>query len=158
MDKMAREKKIAQLQELPELVETTVRGLGEATLDSPFRTGAWTVRQLVHHLADSHMNAFIRFKLAMTEEQPTIKPYNQDEWSSLPDSVSFPVDASLKVLSGLHARWVRLLRAMPDEAWSRTIMHPERGVMSLDDLLEVYAGHGLKHLEHMRKAIEAAAH
>jgi hypothetical protein len=156
MDKMAREKKIAQLEDLPGLVETTVRGLGEAILDSPFRPGGWTVRQLVHHLADSHMNAFIRFKLAMTEEQPTIKPYNQDEWAKLPDSVGLPVDASLQVLRGVHLRLVKLLRALPDDAWFRTIVHPERGRMSLDDLLEIYSGHGLKHVEHMRKAIEAA--
>ncbi len=158
MDSMTRDKKIAQLEELPGLVEATVKGLEGAVLDSPYRAGGWTARQLVHHLADSHMNAFIRFKLAITEQQPTVKPYDQDEWSKLPDSVGFPVDASLQVLRGVHVRLVQLLRSLPEESWSRTVVHPERGRLSLDDLLEIYAGHGLKHVEHMRKAIEAAAH
>lgn len=156
MDTMTREKRIAQLEELPGLVEAAVAGLEEAALDSPFRAGGWTARQLVHHLADSHMNAFVRFKLAMTEEQPTIKPYNQDEWSKLPDVLSPPVAASLQVLHGVHTRWVALLRAIPAEAWSRSILHPERGRLSLDDLLEIYAGHGVKHLDHIRKAIDAS--
>jgi len=156
MDRTTREKMIAQLDELPGLVETTVSGTKEAVLDAPFRPGGWTARQLVHHLADSHMNAFIRFRLALTEDQPTVKPYNQDAWSALPDSVSLPIDSSLAVLRGVHTRWVTLLRALPDEAWRRTILHPERGRMSLEDLLEVYAGHGVKHVEHIRKALDAA--
>lgn len=156
MDRTTRETLIAQLEELPGLVDATVAGTQEAVLDAPFRPGGWTARQLVHHLADSHMNAFIRFRLALTEDQPTVKPYNQDAWSALPDSVSLPIDSSLAVLRGVHTRWVSLLRAIPDEAWGRTVLHPERGRMSLEDLLEVYAGHGVKHVEHIRKALDAA--
>ncbi len=156
MDRMTREKMIAELEKLPGAVEAAVSGRDDAVLDAPFRAGGWTARQLVHHLADSHMNAFIRFKLALTEDQPTIKPYDQDAWSALPDSLSLPIDPSLRILRGLHMRMVTLLRAIPDEAWSRKLMHPERGWMSLEDLLEVYAAHGATHVEHIRKALEAA--
>jgi len=112
MDRTTREKMIAQLDELPGLVETTVSGTKEAVLDAPFRPGGWTARQLVHHLADSHMNAFIRFRLALTEDQPTVKPYNQDAWSALPDSVSLPIDSSLAVLSASMRSSPDLKRAL----------------------------------------------
>ncbi len=152
-DRKQREASISQIEQFPAELEKLVSGLSDQQLDTSYREGAWTVRQLVHHLADSHANAYIRTKMALTEDKPTIKPYDQDEWSKLEDARTLPVRSSLDVLRGLHLRWAVLMRSMPDDAWSRRLFHPERGEMTLDELLESYRRHGENHLEHIRTAL-----
>jgi hypothetical protein len=144
-----RRKNIERIRALPSLLEDAVRGLNDSQLDTPYREGGWTVRQVVHHLADAHLNAFLRMKLMLTEEKPPIKPYNQDAWASLPDSVEMPIGVSLEILRGLHDRWSRLLERVPDGGWTRIALHPERGEVTLEGQLTVYAGHGEKHLGHI---------
>jgi len=120
--------------------------LNEAQLDTPYGPGKWTVRQVVHHLADGHLNAFARFKLIMTEDHPTIKPYNQDLWAELADTVATPVEPSLQIIRGVHNRWGRLLRSIPESSWSRSAHHSERGEVTLESLLAIYGEHGEKHV------------
>jgi uncharacterized damage-inducible protein DinB len=132
----------------PARLRAAVRGLSDAQLDTPYRPGGWTVRQLVHHVADSHMNAFIRLRLALTEDHPTIKPYNEAEWAKLADA-TMPIDISLDLLDRLHQRMVHLLRSMKDEDFARTLHHPENGTMTVDALLNVYAWHGPHHTAHV---------
>lgn len=139
-----RNSKIAEIRDAPLIVRAAVLGLNDEQLDTPYRDGGWTVRQVVHHLADSHANAYLRFRWLATEDRPTIKTYDQDVWAALPDS-RLAVDSSLKLLEGLHERWVAFLELLPDDAWSRRGFHPERGEVSIDDLLEIYADHGAHH-------------
>jgi hypothetical protein len=141
-----RQAMLARLRQLPDAAEAAVRGLSEAQLDTPCGEGEWTVRQVVHHLTDAHMNGFIRTKLILTEEQPTLKPYDQDEWVKLRDSAEHPVRASLSILAGLHERWSGLLETLPESSWSRSATHPESGPVTLDDLLVTYARHGETHV------------
>ena len=155
MTQEERNRKMERIRELPAALEEAVRGLNDKQLDTPYREGGWTIRQVVHHLADSHMNAFIRMKLILAEENPTLKPYNQDVWASMPDVVGMPIGVSLEILRGLHDRWYRLLKEVPDDGWNRTAMHPERGRITLESQLQTYAGHGDKHVGHitgLRKA------
>jgi hypothetical protein len=133
----------------PANLRCAVKGLSQAQLDTPYRPDGWTVRQVVHHLPDSHMNAFIRFKLALTEDEPTIKPYAEDRWAHLGDVAATPVDTSLCLLECLHQRWMKLLRSLTAEQWKRTFRHPELGVMTLDKTLAMYAWHGRHHLAHI---------
>ncbi len=139
-----RNSKIAEIRDFPPVIREAVEGLNDKQLDTPYRDGGWTVRQVVHHIADSHANAYLRFKWLVAEEYPTIKVYDQDVWAELPDSLSDPA-GSLRLLDGLHERWATFLELLPDEAWSRTGNHPERGEVSLEDLLEIYSGHGAHH-------------
>ena len=139
-----RQSKIAQIRDFPPIIRSAVRDLNDKQLDTPYRDGGWTPRQVVHHLADSHMNAYLRFRWLITEDHPTIKTYEQDDWAKLPDS-RLPLDSSLTILEGLHKRWAALLESLPDAAWSRTGTHPEIGEVTLDDLLEIYSGHGVHH-------------
>ncbi len=150
-----RREKIARIEALPAKLETVVRGLTESQLDTPYREGGWMVRQVVHHLADSHMNAFIRAKLIVTETNPTLKPYNQDDWAITADVCRLPLQSSLAIIRGLHERWVTLLRSLPEEAWSRTAQHPESGPMTLERLLSIYAAHGEKHVSQIHGLREA---
>jgi len=120
-----------------------------AQLDRPYREGGWTARQVVHHVADSHMNAFIRFRLTLTEDLPTLKPYNESEWSKLVDSKEDPA-VSIKILEGLHHRWHRMLEAMSDADFARPAIHPDKGTVSNDWLLQVYAWHGRHHIAHIK--------
>src|SRR5512141_699201 len=131
----------------PARMRTAVKGLSPAQLDTPYRPGGWTVRQVVHHVADSHMNAFIRFKLALTEEEPTIKPYNQAAWAGLDDARAAHVELSLALIEALHGRWALLLRAMKPEDFARAFRHPEHlnAAVSLDRNLAMYAWHGAHH-------------
>ncbi len=138
---------IDRIRALPALLESAVEGLSDAQLDTPYRQGGWTVRQVVHHLADSHMNAFVRMKLILTEEHPTLKTYDQDRWAALVDGARFPVQGSLAIVRGLHERWVALMESLPDAAWTRAGLHPERGDMTLEKILTIYSGHGEKHVE-----------
>jgi uncharacterized damage-inducible protein DinB len=133
----------------PAALRRAVAGLGPAQLDTPYRDGGWAVRQVVHHVPDSHLNAYIRFKLGLTEEQPTIKPYDQQRWAQLPDTATVPVDVSLTLLEALHVRWVALLRGMSAADFARTVVHPEMGTLSLDQTLALYAWHGEHHTAHV---------
>ncbi len=139
-----RKSKIADIRALPPILKSAVSGLNDGQLDTPYRDGGWTVRQVVHHLADSHVNAYLRFRWLVTEDHPTIKTYDQDVWATLPDS-RLPLNSSLSILDGLHERWATFLEALPNEAWSRKGTHPEIGEVTLDDLLEIYSGHGAHH-------------
>jgi uncharacterized damage-inducible protein DinB len=132
----------------PQALRAAVKGLTEAQLETPYRPGGWTVRQVVHHVADSHMHAYIRIKFALTEDNPTIKPYDQDSWVALADS-ELPPAVSLDLLDRLHMRLVTVLRAMPAEAFARTLHHPENGPMTLDSMLGVYSWHGRHHTAHI---------
>lgn len=144
-----REVWIGQLEDLPRAVRAAVQELSPAQLDTPYRPGGWTVRQVVHHLPDSHFNAYNRFKLALTEEVPTVRPYDEARWAELPDSRQ-PVEVSLDLLEALHRRWVVLLRALEPPAWSRTFYHPgSRRTFTLERTLAMYAWHGRHHTAHV---------
>jgi uncharacterized damage-inducible protein DinB len=140
---------IDQIVAAPARMREAVSGLNEKQLATPYREGGWTVRQVVHHVPDSHLNAYIRFKLALTEETPTIKPYDQARWAELADARETPVETSLQLLESLHDRWVRLLRSMSAADFSRNLMHPESGAMSLDSVLALYGWHGRHHTAHI---------
>jgi uncharacterized damage-inducible protein DinB len=144
-----RRDRIAQIAAAPANLRAAVRGLGEQQLDTPYRDDGWTVRQVVHHLPDSHLNAYIRLKLALTEEQPTIRPYDEAAWARLPDSRDTPIETSLILLDALHERWVTLWRSMKGGGFKRTLNHPDNGIMSLDALLNLYAWHGRHHVAHV---------
>ncbi|MEO8677963.1 MAG: YfiT family bacillithiol transferase [Vicinamibacterales bacterium] len=124
--------------------------LPSASIDKPYREGGWTARQVVHHLADSHMNAFIRFRLALTEDKPTIKLYNETEWAKLVDSTTEDPAVSVQILTGLHRRWHRMLEAMSQEDFNRAAVHPDRGPVTLDWFLQLYAWHGRHHIGHLK--------
>ena len=140
---------IRQIAETPAALRAALRGLTDAQLDTPYRPDGWTVRQVVHHVPDSHMNAFVRFKLALTEDNPTIKPYNEAAWAKLADVKLTPVETSLDILDALHRRWVLLLESMKPEDFSRPLLHPENGPMTVDRLLQMYAWHGRHHVAHI---------
>jgi len=138
---------IDEIAEVPAELGAAVAGLSAAQLDTPYRPGGWTVRQVVHHLPDSHMNAYIRFKLALTEELPTVKPYDETRWAELSDGRAAPVETSLALMSGLHQRWVMFLRDLSPEDFARAFFHPEhQRAMPLDEVLGVYAWHGRHHV------------
>jgi uncharacterized damage-inducible protein DinB len=140
---------IDQIAAVPQKMREAVRGLTDKQLDTPYREGGWTARQVVHHVPDSHMNAYMRVKLALTEDAPTIKPYDENAWAKLADSRA-PIDTSLQMLEALHARWVGLLRSMNDADFRRTFKHPEfPGNFSIDGLLALYAWHGRHHVAHI---------
>ena len=140
---------IRQIAEAPAAMRGAVNGLASDQLDRPYRPGGWSVRQLVHHVADSHMNAYIRFKWTLSEDNPTIKVYDQDRWATLADSQQTPVDVSLDILDAVHRRWVVLMESLKDEDWVRPLQHPENGPMTLDRLLQLYAWHGRHHAAHV---------
>ena len=137
------------LSKLPSGMRAAVQGLTEEQLDTPYRPGGWTVRQVVHHVPESHMNAYVRFKLALTEDNPTIKPYDEGEWAKLPDVAITPIEVSLQLLAALHARWVDVVRLMQPSEFARTLLHPERGVQTLDQMLAMYAWHSDHHVAHI---------
>ncbi|MFD2612946.1 YfiT family bacillithiol transferase [Paenibacillus gansuensis] len=139
---------------LPGLVRQAVEGLTEEQLDTPYRPEGWTVRQVVHHLADSHMNSFIRFKLALTEEEPVIKPYEEQLWAELPDAKQLPVDISLRLLDSLHNRWTTLLHSLGESEWQRTLRHPASGMHTLEHMLGMYAWHGRHHTAQITGLLE----
>ena len=141
--------KIAKIRALPSLLEEAVRGLDDAQLDTPYREGGWTVRQVVHHLADAHLNAFVRMKLILTEVKPAFKPYDQNAWAALPDVTEMPIGVSMEILRGLHDRWGKLLDRVPEKDWTKVGVHPERGEVTLEGQLNVYSGHGEKHVGHI---------
>lgn len=140
---------IEAIAETPARFRAAVEGLSDEQLDTPYREGGWTVRQLAHHVPDSHMNALIRFKLGLTEDNPLIKTYDEARWAELADVRATPVETSLRTLELLHERWVALLRSLTDEQWARTIQHPEWGPMRLETMLALYAWHGRHHVAHV---------
>jgi len=144
-----RQQYIQIIADAPARLREAVRGLTPGQLDTPYRPEGWTVRQVVHHLPDSHLNSYVRFKLALTENEPTIKPYDEAAWATTPENQSTPVEVSLALLESLHARWVALLRTLKPEDWARNLRHPERGLMSLDANLAIYAWHCRHHVAHI---------
>ena len=147
---------IADLAGAPLALRTAVRGLSDEQLNTPYRPGGWTVRQTVHHVADSHLHSYLRFKFALTEDEPTIKTYDEAAWAELPDN-TLPVEVSLALLEPLHERWATFLRALRPEQWQRKFRHPERGLVELDGTLAIYAWHGRHHVAHiteLRKRLE----
>lgn len=144
-----REQWLREIEETPLRMREAVHGLVEQELATPYREGGWTARQVVHHLVDSHINSYVRFRLALTEDSPVIKPYLEDRWAELPDARSAPVELSLSMLETLHARWMLLLRSLTPEDWARSFRHPERGLMTLEKNLALYAWHGKHHVAHV---------
>lgn len=146
---------ISDIKFLPANLEYAIQNLDAAQLETPYRPGGWTVKQLIHHVADSHINAYTRFKFGLTEDNPTIKPYDQDAWSRLSDTENLPVNISLTLLHALHLRWNQLMEDMSEDQWQRTIYHPERKIsMSLWDLLKSYSWHSRHHTAHITKLRE----
>jgi uncharacterized damage-inducible protein DinB len=141
---------IADIERAPAALRASIKGLSPEQIETPYRDGGWTVRQVVHHVPESHMNAYIRFKLALTEDEPTIKPYMEDRWAKLTDVPVTPLETSLSLLDSLHDRWVRLLRSLRAEEWKRTFKHPEMGeTLTLEKSLALYAWHGRHHVAHI---------
>ena len=141
---------IAEIAETPGALRSAVAGLSRDQLETRYRPGGWTVKQVVHHVPDSHLNAYTRFKLALTENEPTIKPYEEAAWAELPDSQQVPIDVSLDLLESLHVRWVSLLRSMGVADFRRTLRHPEHDrVLTLGQMLGLYAWHGRHHVGHI---------
>ena len=140
---------IGEIAEAPGALRSAVAGMSRDQLETPYRPGGWTVKQVVHHLPDSHLNAYTRFKLALTEDEPAVKAYDEAKWAELPDSQRVPVEVSLDLLESLHLRWVVLLRGMDRGDFQRGLKHPERGLMTLEQLLAMYAWHGRHHVAHI---------
>jgi hypothetical protein len=142
-----RREAIATIGSFPAELKAVMPTIG---VDRPYREGGWTARQVVHHIADSHMNAFVRFRLTLTEDKPTVKPYQEAEWAKLVDSTTEDPAVSVQILEGLHRRWHVMLKAIPDADFARTAIHPEHGPVTLDWFLQLYAWHGRHHLGHLK--------
>jgi uncharacterized damage-inducible protein DinB len=140
---------LRQMAELPARLAESVAGLDEEQLGATYREGGWTLRQVVHHLADAHLNGFVRFKLALTEDLPAIKTYEEDLWSETADGRAAPADASLRLLGALHQRWLILLESLAEPQFLRAFAHPDRGVMTIDAAIQLYAWHGIHHTAHI---------
>lgn len=144
-----RQELIASLDAVPARLRAAIAGLSESQLETPYRPDGWTVRQTVHHVADSHMNAYIRFRLGLTEDVPTVKPYDEHRWALLEDGRNADPEVSLRLLEALHERWTILLRSLPPDAFAHMLRHPVSGTMSLDDVLQSYEWHGRHHVAHI---------
>ncbi|MCH5585113.1 bacillithiol transferase BstA [Shimazuella sp. AN120528] len=144
-----RQQFIQTIENLPSALQDAVEGLTEEQLDTSYREGGWTVRQVVHHLADSHINSYTRFRLALTEESPTIRTYDEGKWAELPDAKHAPISSSLAVIDGLHCRWTILLRSLSPSDWEKVFLHPELGPMNLDITTALYAWHSEHHVAHI---------
>jgi uncharacterized damage-inducible protein DinB len=140
---------LTDIEQTPSRLRAALRGLSEQQLDTPYRDGGWTLRQVAHHVPDSHMNSYIRFKLALTEDEPTIKGYMEDRWAELPEANHAPIEVSLALLDSLHQRWMLMLRQLTDAEWKRTFRHSELGPMSLEKSLALYSWHGRHHVAHI---------
>ncbi len=150
-----RERHVSSIETLPLRLRAAVAAFTPERWRTPYRPGGWTVHQLVHHIPDSHLNAYTRFKLALTEEEPTIKPYDEAAWADLADTAACEPEVSLDLLEALHRRWVALLRSLPDDGFSRTLRHPEHGrSFTLDQMLAMYGWHSEHHLAHITRLIE----
>jgi hypothetical protein len=145
----ARTTAVEVIAQAPARLRASVAGLTNEQLDEPYRPGGWTVRQVVHHVADSHLNAYVRLRLALTEQRPTIRPYDESLWAELADARSLPVEVSLSLLESLHSRWVSLLKSLPPDAFERPYVHPETGEHTLNYLVAMYAWHSRHHVAHV---------
>jgi hypothetical protein len=144
-----RTRAIEEVAAVPAGLAAALDGLTAAQIEHPYRDGGWTVREVVHHMADSHMHAYIRIKFALTEEMPTIRPYDEGAWAALPDVAVIPIATSVAILDGIHARWVACLRGLDDAAFGRQFVHPELGPQRIDLALLRYAWHGRHHVAHV---------
>lgn len=150
-----REACIERIAAAPSRLRLAVKGLTDRQLDTAYRPGGWTVRQVAHHVPDSHLNAYVRFRLALTEPNPTVRPYDEAQWAELPDARSAPIEISLTLLDALHVRWTLLLRQLGTNDWARTYFHPEqRRTVPLDEVLGMYAWHGEHHVAHITRLRE----
>jgi uncharacterized damage-inducible protein DinB len=150
-----RRRLIEEIAEAPARLRAAVSGLSPEQLETPYREGGWTVRQVVHHLADSHLNSYARFKLALTEDEPAIKTYHEDKWAELYDARTAPIELSLSLLESLHERWVLLLKSLAEQDWVRTFRHPDLGVVPLQKNVGLYAWHGKHHVAHVTSLRES---
>jgi uncharacterized damage-inducible protein DinB len=155
LDDRARAALIHDIERAPAGLRTAVDGLSDKQLDTPYRPGGWTIRQVVHHVPDSHMNGYVRTRLAMTEENPTIKLYREALWAELPDVRTVPIDVSLALLDALHVRWTAFLRGLSASDFQRTFHHPELGALPIDVAISLYAWHGKHHTAHITNALRA---
>ena len=149
-----RSRYIEQIAEAPARLRSAVNRLSDQQLDTPYRPGGWTVRQVVHHVPDSHLNSYCRFRWALTEEEPAIKAYFEDRWAELPDARTAPVEVSLRLLECLHSRWIGLLRSLSEDQWKRAFRHPDLGLISLEKNAALYAWHGRHHVAHIENLRE----
>jgi hypothetical protein len=141
---------ISEIEQMPAHLKNAVKGLNDTQLNTPYREGGWSVRQVVHHLADSHMNAYMRFKLALTEDKPNIKPYLEKAWAEMEDSLNLPIDISVSILEPLHTRWVYMLKTIKGNQFDRSVFHPEsKREMTVKFLMALYAWHGKHHVAHI---------
>ena len=155
LDRAMRTGLIDSIAQTPARFRSLVTGLSDAQLDTPYRPGGWTIRQVVHHVPDSHLNAYIRMKLAVTEATPAIKTYEEGRWAELPDGKSGPVEMSLALLDALHQRWVAFLRALPDADFRKTFSHPDWGSVSIDEAIGMYEWHCRHHAAHIEQGLGA---
>jgi hypothetical protein len=153
LDSSARAAYLRTIEELPSRIRALVSGLTDQQLDTPYRPGGWTIRQVIHHVPDSHLNAYIRMKLAVTEDVPTIKTYEEARWAELPDAKTGPIAMSVDLLDALHRRWVAFLRAMPETAYRKPYVHPELGRVPIDEAIAMYAWHCRHHAAHIEQAL-----
>lgn len=149
IDRAAVNRLIQEIESLPARLAETVKGLTSEQLQTPYRPDGWTIRQVVHHIADSHLNSFVRFKLALTEDKPIIKPYDEKLWAELPDSKLFDINVSLTLIDSLHKRWTTLLKQLSEEDLEKEFIHPETGIKNLKETICLYAWHGNHHLAHI---------
>ena len=149
---------LTAIEETPAKLREAVHGLTDAQLDTPYRDGGWTVRQVIHHVADSHMHSYARFRFALTEPSPTIRPYDEGAWAELPDAKSAPVEVSLALLDALHHRWMILLRSLDSDAMAKVFVHPERGPVTLVNAIALYAWHGRHHTAHITSLRQLGLH
>jgi hypothetical protein len=153
LDAASRQQHLNTLEQLPARLRALLTGASDAQLDTPYRPGGWTVRQVVHHVPDSHINAYVRMKFAVTEDAPTIKPYEEARWAELPEAKTGPVDMSLALLEGLHRRWIAFLRALSDAEFAKVYVHPELGRVTLDEGIALYAWHSRHHAAHVEQGL-----
>jgi hypothetical protein len=153
LEPAARERYLATIDAAPARFRSLVAGLSDAQLDTPYRPGGWTIRQVVHHVPDSHLNAYVRMKLAVTEDQPVIKTYEESRWAELPDGKTGPVNISLALLEALHTRWLAFLRALPASDFSKTFTHPQWGSVTVDEAIVMYEWHCRHHAAHIENAL-----
>lgn len=144
-----RARRLREIAEAPAHLEAALKGLSNAQLDTRYREGGWTLRQVAHHVPDSHLNGYVRMRWALTEDEPLMKVYDQPRWAELPDAARAPVELSVELLGALHRRWLRLLNALEQEDFARRVRHPDSGVLTVDTLVELYAWHGRHHVAHI---------
>ena len=145
---------LVDIEQTPTRLRAALKGLSDSQLNTPYREGGWTLRQVAHHMPDSHLNSYVRFKLALTEDEPTIRPYMEDRWAELPEAKYAPIEVSLALLELLHERWMLVLRGLCDADWKRNFRHPDLGLMSLEKTLALYAWHGRHHAAHVTRLRE----